>query len=244
MKIIEAKDYNEMSKKAAEYISEKVRRTPSLTLGLATGGTPLGLYKELINDYQKNNTSYKEVSTFNLDEYVGLSEENINSYRFYMKNNLFRHIDIQKSNIFIPNGDAVNLEEEALEYEKKIKDRGGIDVQILGIGSNGHIGFNEPGTPFDSDTHIVELTSSTRQANARFFKSLNEVPEKALTMGIASIMRSKEILLLISGESKKEAYSNLMYGNVTEEFPASILRKHPFVTIIADKAASREYKVF
>jgi len=237
MKIIEVKDYTEMSQKAAEYIIEKVCQNPKLKLGLATGGTPVGTYKNLIEDHQKNGTSYQNVTTFNLDEYIGLSGENKNSYRYFMDEKLFNHIDINKNNTNIPRGDSKDTEEECLRYESLLANYGGIDLQILGIGSNGHIGFNEPGTTFTSQTHVIKLASSTINANARFFNRIEEVPTKAITMGISTIMKSKEILLLVSGENKKDAMGKLLNGNVTESFPASVLKNHPCVTIIADKAA-------
>lgn len=237
MKIIEAKDYQDMSKIAAEYIIQKVKAFSKLSLGLATGGTPVGVYSRLIADHQENGTSYREVTTFNLDEYVGLSGEHPNSYRHYMNDTLFNHIDIKKSNTYIPRGDVDNLERECSHYESLISKNNGIDLQILGIGLNGHIGFNEPGTSFASETHVVQLSPSTREANARYFNSLEEVPTQAVTMGIATIMKSKEILLLISGEQKSEAFKNLLNGNVDESFPASVLNNHPIVTVIADKAA-------
>jgi len=243
MKLIEVKDYQEMSKKAAEYIIEKVRTSKKLNLGLATGGTPVGTYARIIEDHKQNHTSYQDVTTFNLDEYVGLSGDNVNSYRYYMNDQLFDHIDIQKSNTNIPRGDASDMEKECLDYEKLISGHGGIDLQLLGIGSNGHIGFNEPGTSFDSSTHLVELAPSTREANARYFDSFEDVPTQAITMGIATIMKSKEILLLISGETKREALSQFLQGEVNESFPASVLRNHPCVTIIADKAAIADVKV-
>jgi glucosamine-6-phosphate deaminase len=244
MKIIEVKDYQQMSKKAAEYIIEKVSNYPSINLGLATGGTPIGTYENIIADYQKNGTSYEKVTTFNLDEYIGLSSENKNSYRYYMNENLFNHIDIKQANTHMPHGDVDDVQKECTRYEQLIAKHGGIDLQILGIGSNGHIGFNEPGTSFDSKTHIVNLTPSTIKANARFFNRLEEVPTKAITMGISTIMKSKEILLLISGESKKEALFNLMNGNMTGNFPASVLKNHPYVTIIADVAAVADLKMY
>ncbi|MEH7356082.1 glucosamine-6-phosphate deaminase [Neobacillus drentensis] len=237
MKIIEVKDYKEMSQKAAEYIIEKVSQNPKLKLGLATGGTPVGTYKNLIEDHQKNGTSYQNVTTFNLDEYIGLSGENKNSYRHFMDEKLFNHIDINKSNTNIPRGDCKVIEEECLRYESLLANYGGIDLQILGIGSNGHIGFNEPGTTFTSQTHVIKLAPSTINANARFFKGIEDVPTKAITMGISTIMKSKEILLLVSGENKKEAMGKLLNGKVSESFPASVLKNHPCVTIIADKAA-------
>ncbi|MFK9095090.1 glucosamine-6-phosphate deaminase [Bacillus salipaludis] len=237
MKIIEVKDYSEMSQKAAEYIIEKVCQNPKIKLGLATGGTPVGTYKKLIEDHQKNRTSYQNVTTFNLDEYIGLSGENKNSYRYFMDEQLFNHIDINKQNTNIPRGDSKDIEEECQRYEELLAKYGGIDLQILGIGSNGHIGFNEPGTNFTSQTHVIELAPSTINANARYFNRIEEVPTKAVTMGISTIMKSKEILLLVSGETKKQAMSKLLNGNVTESFPASVLKNHPYVTIIADKAA-------
>lgn len=234
MKVIEVKDYQEMSMVSGNYIIEKVKKQPSITLGLATGGTPKGTYQYLIKDHQENGTSYQKVTTFNLDEYIGLKANHPNSYRQYMNTCLFNHININKFQTNIPKGDGSNHTDECLQYEQLIAAHGGIDLQILGIGSNGHIGFNEPGTKFDSNTHIVNLTDSTRKANARYFKSLEEVPKQAITMGIATIMKSKEILLLVSGESKKEAMKKLLYDEVSENFPASILKCHPHVTIIAD----------
>ncbi|XJZ26446.1 glucosamine-6-phosphate deaminase [Bacillota bacterium Lsc_1132] len=242
MKIIEVKDYQQMSQKAAELIIEKVRINPMLHLGLATGGTPIGTYAKLIEDHQKNGTSYRNTITFNLDEYIGLSGNHPNSYRYYMDHQLFHFIDIIKSNTHIPNGDAIDIEKECLRYEQLIGDEGGIDLQILGIGSNGHIGFNEPGTSFASTTHIVQLASSTIKANARFFYRLEEVPTKAITMGISTIMKSKEILLLVSGNTKKAALKRLLEGEITESFPASVLKNHPCVTIIADEAAIADLK--
>lgn len=243
MKIIEVKDYAEMSQKAAEYIIEKVNLFPSIKLGLATGGTPIGTYKKLIEDHCKNGTTYRNVITFNLDEYIGLSGENKNSYRYYMDDMLFNHIDINKNKTYIPLGDTVNPQAECHRFEDLITKHGGIDLQILGIGQNGHIGFNEPGTSFTSETHIVSLAEATIKANARYFNRIEEVPSKAITMGISTIMKSKEILLLISGENKKEALFRLMNENINENFPASVLRNHPYVTIIADKAAVAEVKV-
>ncbi|MEK3856293.1 glucosamine-6-phosphate deaminase [Cytobacillus sp. FSL H8-0458] len=237
MKILQAKNYDEMSQKAAEFLIERVRRSPDIKLGLATGGTPVGLYDRLIDDHQKKHTSYRDVTTFNLDEYLGLSGTDPNSYRYFMDKHLFNHIDIQKENTHVPSGDKINPQQQCRDYEYLIKRHGGIDLQVLGIGSNGHIGFNEPGTSFDSETHIVELTPSTRKANARYFNSMNEVPSHAITMGITSIMRSREILLLVSGDAKSAALEQLLQGEVNESFPASILKKHPAVTIIADEAA-------
>lgn len=243
MKIIEVKNYQQMSQKAAELIINKVRSQPAIHLGLATGGTPIGTYSQLIEDHRENGTSYRKTITFNLDEYIGLSGKNPNSYRYYMDKQLFNHIDIKKTNTHIPQGDAANMGKECLRYEQVIDDLGGIDLQILGIGSNGHIGFNEPGTSFQSKTHIVDLASSTIEANARFFERQEEVPTKAITMGISTIMKSKAILLLISGKVKRDALQHLLYDEVTESFPASVLKNHPCVTIIADEAAVADLRV-
>lgn len=243
MKIIEVEDYQQMSNRAAEFIIEKVIQNPSINLGLATGGTPIGTYKCLIEDHKKNGTSYQKVTTFNLDEYIGLSGDNKNSYRYFMNDQLFNYIDVDKAKTNIPNGIAVDFQEECSRYEDLIDTQGVVDLQILGIGSNGHIGFNEPGTSFGSKTHIVELADSTIQANARFFDRIEEVPTKAITMGISTIMKSKEILLLVSGEKKKEALFSLLNGEINERFPASVLKNHPCVTIIADKVATADLKV-
>lgn len=243
MRIIEVNDYQQMSKRAAEYIINKVVQNPSIKLGLATGGTPIGTYKSLIEDHQKNGTSYQKVTTFNLDEYIGLSSDNKNSYRYFMNDHLFNYIDINKAKTNIPSGIAPDFQEECHRYEDIISRHGGIDLQILGIGSNGHIGFNEPGTSFGSKTHIVNLAPSTIQANARFFSRIEEVPTKAITMGISTILKSKEILLLISGEKKKDALCRLLNGEINESFPASVLKNHPCVTIIADKVAIADLEV-
>lgn len=237
MNLIEVKDYEEMSAKAAEYLVNKVRTSPKITLGLATGGTPEGTYRNIIEDHRHNHTSYHHVTTFNLDEYVGLSGDHPNSYRYFMNKNLFDHIDIQKSNTYVPRGDAHDIQKECLDYEKLLENKGGIDLQLLGIGSNGHIGFNEPGTPFDSKTHLVELAPSTREANARYFSSPEQVPTQAISMGISTIMKAKEILLLVSGENKSKALAQLLHDEITENNPASVLKNHPNVTIIADHKA-------
>lgn len=237
LRIIEAIDYEHMSSLAARYLIEKISTNPESILGLATGGTPEGTYKRLIEDYRTNGTSYKEITTYNLDEYVGFSPDNPNSYHAFMYKNLFSELDIQENNVHLPNGVAVDLVKECKAYEERIEETGGIDIQLLGMGSNGHIGFNEPGTSFEANTHLVELTQSTREANARFFEDIDDVPREAITMGIATIMRSKEILLLVSGETKRNALKELLNGDVRESFPASVLNRHPNVTIIADQKA-------
>ncbi|MDM5225318.1 glucosamine-6-phosphate deaminase [Cytobacillus sp. NJ13] len=243
MEIIKVTSYEQMSKTAADYIIRKVRKLPEATLGLATGSTPVGTYKKLIEDHQDNKTSYKNVTTFNLDEYIGLSGENPQSYRYFMDSVLFNLLDIQKGNTFVPNGTLEDLGEECRNYESKLKNHGGIDLQILGIGNNGHIGFNEPGTSFLSKTHIVDLADSTIKANARFFNTIEEVPTQAITMGISTIMQSREILLLASGEAKADAIQRLLGNGVNEHFPASILKNHPNVKVIADEAALSASKV-
>lgn len=242
MNIITVKDYQEMSEHAGKLLIEKVNSKRKTVLGLATGSTPEGLYAYLVKKYKEGNVSFADVQTFNLDEYVGLDGDDPNSYMHYMKHHLFNHIDLPAQNAHLPSGTAEDLEEECNAYEKKIEDAGKIDLQVLGIGLNGHIGFNEPGTSFKSRTHIVELDASTRQANARFFDSMEEVPTQALTMGIASIMNSREIMLLVSGEGKAETLVKLLEGRVTEDFPASILHEHPNVTIIADEVAYSKIK--
>ncbi|MGM0899464.1 MAG: glucosamine-6-phosphate deaminase [Bacillota bacterium] len=243
MKLIKVGDYNEMSRIAADYVIDKLHRNPQIKLGMATGDTPKGLYRELVSDHEMNGTSYKHVQTFNLDEYIGLSGHDSQSYRYYMDTWLFDHIDIDKKNTHLPKGDAENEFAEAEAYEKLIQDNGKVDLQILGLGRNGHIGFNEPGTSFDSTTHVVELTLATRTANAKFFGSLDLVPRRAITMGISTIMESEEILLLVSGEEKGAALRRLILGEVEEEFPASVLKTHENATIIADHAALRELEL-
>ncbi|AOH52957.1 glucosamine-6-phosphate deaminase [Peribacillus muralis] len=237
MNIISVNDYTEMSRTAAEIVIGKVKGNPEIILGLATGGTPKGMYDSLIEDHARNHTSYEQVTSFNLDEYIGLKPNDPNSYHFYMNDSLFNHIDINKERTFVPNGTPENTDEECKRYDERIDSLGGIDLQILGIGQNGHIGFNEPGTSFTSGTHVVTLEDSTRQANARYFDSIDDVPTHAMTMGISTIMKSKQILLLISGEEKAETLKRLIDGEITEEFPASILKKHNNVTIIADQKA-------
>lgn len=238
MKLIQTGTYEELSKMAAAQIISKIQANPRLNLGLATGSTPTGVYKRLIQDHEENKTSYKQINTFNLDEYIGISKKDPNSYHYFMCENLFDHIDIPLDHTHIPDGAAKDLDEECRRYEMFIQEHGGIDLQILGIGQNGHIGFNEPGTSFSSRTHIINLAESTRKANSRFFESLEDVPTQAITMGIASIMESKEIFLFVSGASKAEALARLMNGEVSEQFPASILKNHQNVTIFADKEAS------
>jgi glucosamine-6-phosphate deaminase len=237
MKLIRTENYAEMSLEAGKIIVDKVRSNPILTLGLATGSTPKGVYDYLIQDHEANRTTYTKVKSVNLDEYIGLPAKDPNSYHYFMNQTLFNHLDISENDTHIPNGTASDLEQECLRYEQLIKELGGVDLQLLGIGQNGHIGFNEPGTAFSSRTHIVTLAQNTREANSRFFNSLEEVPTHAITMGIASILDSKEILLLVSGERKAEALNRFVNGEISEDFPASALKYHENVTVIADRDA-------
>lgn len=243
MKIIPAESYSNLSEIAALILTEKIKNTNKVVLGMATGGTPTKTYQFLADDYKRNKTSYRHVSTFNLDEYIGIDQADRNSYYYYMVENLFKYIDIPREQTHIPSGTAENLEQECRNYEQKIAAHGGIDLQLLGLGSNGHIGFNEPGTAFDTLTHVVDLTKATREANARFFNSIDEVPTQAITMGIASIMKSKEILLLVAGESKSKALDQLLNGQIDPSFPASILKNHPNVTIVADQSALKHINI-
>ncbi len=241
MKVIKVKDYDELSKLASDMIVELVNRKPDAVLGLATGGTPVGMYKELIKSYQDKQVSFSNVKTFNLDEYCDLPQEHSESYYTFMFNNLFNYVDIKKDNINMPSAAGEDLEKLSEEFNNKLK-ANQIDLQILGIGGNGHIGFNEPGTSFDQETFVVELAEKTRQDNARFFDSIDDVPTHAITMGIKNIMDAKLIVLLASGESKQEAVQKLVEGPVTENFPASILQKHDNVIVILDEGASRLLK--
>ncbi|MFY4776464.1 glucosamine-6-phosphate deaminase [Metabacillus sp. RGM 3146] len=237
MKLIEAKNYQDMSLKAAEIIQSVLANKPDAVLGLATGGTVLGPYEILIAKYEEDSLSFKKASSVNLDEYVGLPSDHPNSYYYYMNENLFKHVDFSANQTHLPNGVADDIEKESERYENLIDGLGGIDLQLLGIGENGHIGFNEPGTPFDSATHKVKLTESTRAANARYFDSINEVPAHAITMGIGSIMKSKQILLLASGVKKAGILEKIVHEEISEEIPATILKQHGNVIIIADQDA-------
>lgn len=237
MNIIKVTNYEEMSRIAAQHIIDKVRSNSKINLGLATGSTPKGVYRYLVEDYIKNQTSYQHVQTINLDEYVGIPQADSNSYHFFMKEQLFKKVDIPIDRTHIPSGVAPDLSLECKQYEELIKEIGGIDLQLLGIGQNGHIGFNEPGTSFTSRTHVVTLDESTRVANARFFPTLEDVPKQAITVGIGTILDSKEILLLASGQEKAEAIKHLLTNGIDEQFPASALKNHKQVTIIADEEA-------
>lgn len=242
MNVIIVKDSKEMSKEAARLIAQRMLQNPSLVLGLATGSTPIGTYKNLIRYYEEGLISFKAARSFNLDEYIGLNEKSPMSYITFMKEQLFSKVDMDEKKFRVPRGDARDLDKECIDYEKAIKAAGGIDLQLLGIGGNGHIGFNEPGTAFDSRTQIVDLTEETIKDNARFFTSKEEVPTKAISMGMRSIMEAKEILLLATGSSKAKAIKGAVQGPITVDLPASVLQLHPNVTIIVDEEAARELR--
>jgi len=240
MRIIVVDNYQEMSKKAAMMIASQVMLKPNSVLGLATGDTPLGMYKELIKLYSKNEVDFKEVTTFNLDEYYGINRENSQSYYNYMIVNLFNSININRYNINVPDGMAQDVNATCLGYEDKIKEAGGIDMQVLGIGGNGHIGFNEPDVNFEAKTHLVNLDEETIEANSRFFDSVVDVPVKAISMGIKTIMNSKKIILLANGINKAKTIERAINGKISPNVPASILQLHNDVTVILDsEAASR-----
>lgn len=238
MRIIVVKSYHEMSKKAANMVASQVVLKPDSIIGLATGETPLGMYEELVKMYNSEIVDFSEASTFNLDEYYGLSKDNPQSYYYYMTKNLFQHVNINSNKINIPDGMSKDAEKECIEYDRKIKSAGGIDIQVLGIGRNGHIGFNEPDIKFESRTHLVKLDEDTIIANSRFFDSINEVPTKAISMGIKNIMHAKKIVLLANGVEKANAIYKTIKGKITPEVPASILQLHRDVVIMLDEEAA------
>ena len=232
MKVVYLKK-EEIAKEIANVFIKKVKENPSCVLGLATGSSPLGIYRNMIEAYKNGEVSFKDVTTFNLDEYLGLEGTHDQSYRYFMNVNLFDHIDINKANTNVPSG-FVKDDNEASQYDAAIAAKGGIDIQLLGLGSDGHIAFNEPGTPFDTLTHIAELTEQTISDNARFFESIEDVPTKACTMGLKSIMNAKKIVLIALGKNKVEAVRKLIHGEVDIEWPCTILKNHPDVTIYVD----------
>ena len=237
MKIIITKDYEELSAKAAEIMLGIVKQNPKAVLGLATGTTPLGLYAKMIADHKENGTEYSQIRTVNLDEYKGLPKTHEQSYAYFMKKNLFDGLGIKPKQTNIENGTAQDAEEECARYDALLEALPR-DIQLLGLGSNGHIAFNEPGTPFGSGTHVVTLAESTVKDNARLFEDISEVPRKAFTMGIKQIMQAKKILILASGANKAEAVYKMAKGEVTESVPASVLQLHPDCTLIADESAA------
>ena len=238
MRIYIGKDYEEMSRIAANVLSAQVTMKPDCVLGLATGSTPIGTYKVLIDRCAKGDLDFSQVKSINLDEYVGLSGEHDQSYRYFMNHNLFDHINIDKANTNVPNGLAEDLDAECARYNEIINTLGPIDVQVLGMGHNGHIGFNEPSDIFELETHKVELAQTTIDANARFFANADEVPRQALTMGIKTIMQAKKVLVVANGKGKAEIVKKAFTGPVTPQVPASILQMHPDVVVVLDEEAA------
>lgn len=236
-RFIIARDYEDMSEKAAMLFLKQINKKDNSLLGLATGSSPVGIYRNLIKWHSEGLLDFSAVKTVSLDEYVGLGASDPQSYRHFMNENLFKHINIKMENTHVPNGLAEDLWMEVSEYEKRIEMLGGIDMQLLGIGRNAHIGFNEPSDNFATNTHVVNLTKDTREANARFFSSIDEVPTKALTMGIGTIMRAKKIVLVSYGENKADALYKSFFENTNPRVPGSILQYHADVTVVADKAA-------
>jgi glucosamine-6-phosphate deaminase len=240
IKIIIVDNYEQMSKKAAAMIEAQVLLKRNSVLGLATGSTPEGMYQELVKKYQENEVDFQDVTTFNLDEYYPIAPDNPQSYAYYMHENFFKHVNVRENYQNIPSGSNTNVEETCQVYDRAIEASGNIDLQILGIGTNGHIGFNEPDVKFEAGTHLVELDEETIEANARFFDNIDDVPKQALSMGIRNIMHSKKIILMASGQNKAKAIRAMLKGPVTPELPASILQLHQDVTLIIDEEAAGE----
>lgn len=243
MKIYKAKDYKDMSRKAANIISAQVIMKPNCVLGLATGSTPIGTYDQLVEWYNKGDLDFSEVTTVNLDEYKGLPRTNDQSYYYFMHQHLFDRVNIDPERTNVPNGMEPDAEKEYGRYEELIRSLGGVDLQLLGLGHNGHIGFNEPGEAFEKETHCVDLTESTIEANKRFFASADDVPKQAYTMGIKTIMQAKKILIVVNGENKADIVERAFFGPVTPEVPASILQLHNDVTLVGDEAALAKIEI-
>ena len=238
MKIIEAKDYQDMSRKAANIISAQIIIKPNCVLGLATGSSPIGTYKQLIDWYNKGDIDFSQVSTVNLDEYKGLEPDNPQSYYYFMYENFFKHVNIDLKKVHVPNGMEENIEKECSRYDQLITSLGGVDLQLLGLGNNGHIGFNEPFESFNKTTHCVTLTQSTIDANARFFNAAEDIPRYAYTMGIGNIINANKIVLIVSGSAKAQILKEVVEGPILPNVPASILQLHKDVTVIADQEAA------
>jgi glucosamine-6-phosphate deaminase len=238
MLVIVKDDYDGMSKEAARLVADRLRKKPNLVLGLATGGTPLGLYKELIRMHKDEGLDFSKVTTFNLDEYVGLPPTHDQSYHYFMHENLFKHINLDVRHIHVPQGMSKDIDLFCTWYEQRITECGGIDLQVLGIGANGHIAFNEPGSSLGSRTRIKTLTGTTRMDNARFFKSKDEVPRYAITMGVGTIMGAKELLLMANKAEKADAVRVAVEGPITAMCPASIIQMHRLAFVFLDKAAA------
>lgn len=230
-----------LNQAGANIIISLLHTRPKAVLGLATGSSPIGIYKELIAAYNDKRVSFRQAFSFNLDEYVGLAEGHPQSYRTFMDNHLFEHIDFSKERIHIPDGNALDLDEKCARYDEKIEHSGRIDLQILGIGHNGHIGFNEPANELQSGTHLVQLDQRTREANSRFFQSIDEVPTHAVTMGIGSIMKSKMVLLVAKGADKADILHQALTGPITTQCPASFLQAHPHLVVLTDQQSGRKF---
>lgn len=243
MKIYKAKDYKDMSRKAANIISAQVIMKPNCVLGLATGSTPIGTYDQLVEWYNKGDLDFSEVTTVNLDEYKGLPRTNDQSYYYFMHQHLFDRVNIDPERTNVPNGMEPDAEKECGRYEELIRSLGGVDLQLLGLGHNGHIGFNEPGEAFEKETHCVDLTESTIEANKRFFASADDVPKQAYTMGIKTIMQAKKILIVVNGENKADIVERAFFGPVTPEVPVSILQLHNDVTLVGDEEALAKIEI-
>ncbi|MCM1143625.1 MAG: glucosamine-6-phosphate deaminase [Blautia sp.] len=240
MRIVRAKDYQDMSRKAANILSAQVIMKPDCVLGLATGSTPIGTYAQLVEWYRKGDLDFSGVTTVNLDEYKGLTKENDQSYYYFMNKHLFDKVNIDKSRTFLPDGTEPDSDKACQDYDRMIEAAGGVDIQLLGLGHNGHIGFNEPGDEFKVKTHCVDLSESTIKANQRFFASIEDVPRQAYTMGIQTIMQAKKILVVVSGKDKAAIVKEAFFGAITPKVQASILQLHSDVTIVADEAALSE----
>jgi len=237
MRIIKTKNYDDMSRKAANIIAAQIITKPDCVLGLATGSTPIGTYKNLVEGYNNGDLDFSQVKSVNLDEYKGLPRENEQSYFYFMHDNLFKHVNIDLNNTNLPDGMEPDSDKACAEYDAVIASMGGVDLQLLGLGHDGHIGFNEPNDEFDKETHCVDLTEMTIEANKRFFASADEVPRQAYTMGIATIMRAKCVLMVVSGADKAQILKDAFYGPITPKVPASILQLHPNFILVADEAA-------
>ena len=238
MRLVVAKDYDDMSRKAANIIAAQILLKPNSVLGLATGSTPIGTYSQLVEKYQAGELDFSQITTVNLDEYRGLSPEDDQSYQYFMNYHLFSKVNLPSKNHFLPDGTNTDSEAECERYKNVIHSQGGVDLQLLGLGHNGHIGFNEPSDTFVKDVHLVDLTERTIEANKRFFASADDVPKQAYTMGIGTIFQAKTILLVVSGAEKMEALDKVMNGPISPQVPGSILQLHSNVIVVADEAAA------